>query len=470
MPRPRGARLGGVEPRVPAARAAQRRRLAAHVRRPRARRSTTCACCTRRSTSTRVVTIGHSAGGHLAALAGDARRAERAGDAAWCRRPGVLDLERAWELRLSNGVVRRFLGGTPGGAARALRRRLARRAAAARRARAVDARRQGRHRPARDQRGVPRAATGCDLVLLAGRGPLRPPRPGEPVVEGGGRVAPHEPRASAAALDARRPARAASGIASSIDDPTRIYLDGNSLGRLPLATRDRLAATVAQWGARARLRLARLDRRARAGRRPARRARHRRAPRRGDRRRLDHGQPLQAVRRRARGTRGGALVTDRGNFPTDRYVLEGLAAPRGRELRLVDDAEQAAREDAALVVLSHVGYRSGEIADMAALTAAPARGLGPLALRRRDPRRPQRRGVELAVGCTYKYLNGGPGAPGYLYVAQGAAGGAALADLGLVRPARPVRDGARLRPGRRHRALPGRHAADPRRSPPSRRA
>jgi kynureninase len=118
-------------------------------------------------------------------------------------------------------------------------------------------------------------------------------------------------------------------------------------------------------------------------------------------------------------TREGAIVTDRGNFPTDRYVLEGLAARGDRELRMVDTPEQAVEQDAALVVLSHVAYRSGELADMAALTAATSAdvvwdlshsaGAVPVDLRAN--------GVELAVGCTYKYLNGGPGAPAFLYVA-----------------------------------------------------
>ena len=119
-------------------------------------------------------------------------------------------------------------------------------------------------------------------------------------------------------------------------------------------------------------------------------------------------------------TREGAIVTDRGNFPTDRYVLEGLAARSGRELHLTDTPEAAVDvPGAALVVLSHVGYRSGAIADMAALTAATdadvvwdlshSAGAIPVEL--------AASGVELAVGCTYKYLNGGPGAPAYLYVA-----------------------------------------------------
>jgi kynureninase len=118
----------------------------------------------------------------------------------------------------------------------------------------------------------------------------------------------------------------------------------------------------------------------------------------------------------------GALVTDAGNFPTDRYVLEGLAARSGRELRIVDDV-RTALAGAAIVVLSHVDYRTGEIADMAALTEL-ARGhcarvvwdlchsAGAVPIDRHAA------GAELAVGCTYKYLNAGPGAPAFLYVAR----------------------------------------------------
>ena len=204
------------------------------------------------------------------------------------------------------------------------------------------------------------------------------------------------------------------------DDPSRIYLDGNSLGRLPLATRDRLAAVVAQWGselvsgwhdwidvpARVGDLLAEHVLGARPGEVMV-----------GDSTTVNLYKLCSAVLE----TREGALVTDRGNFPTDRYVLEGLAARSGRPLHLVDTPEQAVEvEDAALVLLSHVGYRSGEIADVAGLTAATgadlvwdlshSAGAIPVDLRAS--------GVELAVGCTYKYLNGGPGAPAYLYVAE----------------------------------------------------
>jgi kynureninase len=120
--------------------------------------------------------------------------------------------------------------------------------------------------------------------------------------------------------------------------------------------------------------------------------------------------------------RPGALVTDVDNFPTDRYVLEGIAAQRGCELRLVDDPESALA-GAAVVVRSHVDYRTGAIADLRGFTERArehgarvvwdlchSAGALPVDL--------HASGVELAVGCTYKYLNAGPGAPAFLYVAR----------------------------------------------------
>jgi kynureninase len=130
--------------------------------------------------------------------------------------------------------------------------------------------------------------------------------------------------------------------------------------------------------------------------------------------------------------RPGAVVADGDDFPTDRYVLEGLAGAGGHELRMLGcdpvegpqpDAVAAAADGAALVVLSHVNYRSGALADMAAITrAAHAAGAlvlwdlchsaGAVAVAL------DAAGADLAVGCTYKYLSAGPGSPAFLYVAR----------------------------------------------------
>ncbi|MEA2312171.1 MAG: kynureninase, partial [Solirubrobacteraceae bacterium] len=133
----------------------------------------------------------------------------------------------------------------------------------------------------------------------------------------------------------------------------------------------------------------------------------------------------------AAGRRSPALVTDRANFPTDRYVLEGIARDRGLGLERFDSdplsgplpADLGALRPGDVAVLSHVAYRSGALADMTALTtAARERGAtliwdlshsaGAVPVRLRES------GAQLAVGCTYKYLNAGPGAPAYLYVAE----------------------------------------------------
>ncbi|MDQ1399189.1 MAG: kynureninase, partial [Acidimicrobiaceae bacterium] len=120
------------------------------------------------------------------------------------------------------------------------------------------------------------------------------------------------------------------------------------------------------------------------------------------------------------------VVTDAGDFPTDRYVLEGLGNRRLITADpitgpTVDDVARALDEQVAVVCLSHVGYRSAALADMAAITAAVhdagalmlwdlshSAGCYPVAL--------DQCGVDLAVGCTYKYLCAGPGAPALLYV------------------------------------------------------
>jgi kynureninase len=125
------------------------------------------------------------------------------------------------------------------------------------------------------------------------------------------------------------------------------------------------------------------------------------------------------------------IVGDRHDFPTDRYVLEGLAAAHGGELRLVDTdpvdgpdrrtLEAAIDDSTALLCLSHVNYRSAARVDMASLTEL-AHANGALVLWDLShsagavPLQLDHDGADLAVGCTYKYLNAGPGAPAFLYV------------------------------------------------------
>jgi kynureninase len=125
------------------------------------------------------------------------------------------------------------------------------------------------------------------------------------------------------------------------------------------------------------------------------------------------------------------IVLDTDNFPTDRYVLEGIAAERDLGLRWIEtdpaggvSAEQvadAAGADTALVVFSHVAYRSAHLADAAAITRI-AHDAGALALWDVSHSAGSVEvaldawGADLAVGCTYKYLNGGPGSPAFGYV------------------------------------------------------
>ena len=122
------------------------------------------------------------------------------------------------------------------------------------------------------------------------------------------------------------------------------------------------------------------------------------------------------------------IVSERGNFPTDLYIAEGLIAQLGvgHELRLIDSPEDlpaALDADVAVVMLTHVNYRSGRLWDMAATTQT-VHGAGALMLwdlahsAGAVPLAVDEAGADFAVGCGYKYLNGGPGAPAFLYVAQ----------------------------------------------------
>jgi kynureninase len=136
--------------------------------------------------------------------------------------------------------------------------------------------------------------------------------------------------------------------------------------------------------------------------------------------RIQAGTPATAARR--------VIVTERSNFPTDIYMAQGLTAwlDRGYSVRLVDSPAElhgAIDDDTAVAMLTHVNYRTGYLHDMAEITRhahargalmiwdlAHSAGAVPVDLNRDD--------VDFAVGCTYKYLNGGPGAPAFAWVAR----------------------------------------------------
>lgn len=121
------------------------------------------------------------------------------------------------------------------------------------------------------------------------------------------------------------------------------------------------------------------------------------------------------------------ILSERDNFPTDLYMIQGMIdlLQQGYEMRLIDDElplDRALDEGVAVVLLSHVNYRSGQMHDMAAVTRkahergalviwdlAHAAGAVPVDLNGAD--------ADYAVGCTYKYLNGGPGSPAFIWVA-----------------------------------------------------
>ena len=120
------------------------------------------------------------------------------------------------------------------------------------------------------------------------------------------------------------------------------------------------------------------------------------------------------------------IVIERDNFPTDRYVVEGIASECDLVVRWIETGDVSpdrvpVSDKTALVVLSHVAYRSGYLADVEAITAS-AHEAGALVLwdlchsAGVVPTELDAWGVDLAVGCTYKYLNGGPGAPAFAYV------------------------------------------------------
>jgi kynureninase len=210
-----------------------------------------------------------------------------------------------------------------------------------------------------------------------------------------------------------------------------IYLDGNSLGVLPRATAARVAKVVTQeWGQgliRSWNTAGWFDSPRRAGDKIA---------------RLVGGNPSEVVATdstsinlfkvlsaalnmaREDAPQRKTLVSERSNFPTDLYIAEALCRERGYTLKLVEPEAIAASltTDVAVLMLTHVNYRTGAMHDMAAVTAA-AHAAGILAVwdlahsAGAVPVDLTGAQADFAVGCGYKYLNGGPGAPAFVWVA-----------------------------------------------------
>jgi len=234
-------------------------------------------------------------------------------------------------------------------------------------------------------------------------------------------------RSAVEAMDARDPlafCRAGFALPQGV-----IYLDGNSLGALPVTTPERVGRVVEDWGRdliggwnahdwigwprRVGDRIARLIG-ARAGEVIV-----------ADSTSINVFKLLAAALDLDHGRR--VILSEADNFPTDLHIAQGLAHLLGgaAELRTVDAAALpgALGPDVAVLMLTHVNYRTGAMHDMAALTAAAhaagavvlwdlshSAGAMPLAL--------DELSVDLAVGGGYKFLNGGPGAPAYVFVAE----------------------------------------------------
>ncbi|HJS31116.1 MAG TPA: kynureninase [Alphaproteobacteria bacterium] len=235
-------------------------------------------------------------------------------------------------------------------------------------------------------------------------------------------------RADCATLDARDPLAAAR---DEFELPEGVvYLDGNSLGALPRATRARLAEVISsEWG-RDLIRSWNIHRWIDLPRRLGDKIARLVGAGEGevvvaDSTSVNLFKTLAAALRLNPGRR--VIVSEGENFPTDLYVAQGLASflEQGHELRLVDGAaiEQAIDTDTAVVMLTQVNYRTGALFDIDAITRAAqeagalmlwdlahSAGAMPVALDAAQ--------ADFAVGCGYKYLNGGPGAPAFLFVAK----------------------------------------------------
>jgi kynureninase len=209
-----------------------------------------------------------------------------------------------------------------------------------------------------------------------------------------------------------------------------IYLDGNSLGVMPKAVPDRIARAVAhEWGEglirswnsagwyempqRLGDKIATLIG-ARAGEVVA-----------TDTTSINLYKVLSAAMTiaQSKATSRRVIVSERSNFPTDLYIAQALCKERGCELRLIDDERvaPALSNDVAVLMLTHVNYRTGAMHDMASVTRAAhdagalmvwdlchSAGAVPVDLHAAN--------ADFAIGCGYKYLNGGPGAPAFVWV------------------------------------------------------
>ena len=211
--------------------------------------------------------------------------------------------------------------------------------------------------------------------------------------------------------------------------PGVIYLDGNSLGPLPVAAEARAAAVLRdQWGERLIRGWNDAGWMTLPGRVGDRIARLIGAPSgsvtMGDTLSIKVFQALSAALALRPGRR--VVLSDSGNFPTDLYIADALLAALGRglELKVVapEQVADAIDEHVAVVMLTEVDYRTGRLHDMRALTAA-AHAAGAVTLwdlahsAGAVPVDVAAAQADFAVGCTYKYLNGGPGAPAFIHVA-----------------------------------------------------
>ena len=238
-----------------------------------------------------------------------------------------------------------------------------------------------------------------------------------------------------------------------------IYLDGNSLGPLPRGAADRLTRVITdEWGQMLITgwnKAGWMEQPTRVGDRIARligaEAGHVVM---GDTLSIKVYQALASALEMRPDRR--VILSDSGNFPSDLYMAEGLIASldRGHELRVVAPEDVAANitEDVAVTLITEVDYRTGRKHDMADLTArahaagaltiwdlAHSAGALPVDL--------AGAGADFAVGCTYKYLNGGPGAPAFIYVAPRHADAARPALSGWLGHEAPFAFDSSYRPG-----------------------